>query len=351
MHDVTAMLLSWYDRHHRDLPWRAAPSPYRVLLSELMLQQTRVDTVIPYFERFTARWPTLEALAAAADDEVLAMWAGLGYYRRARNLLAAARAAVAAGGLPASVDGLRALPGVGPYTAGAIGSIAFGLPAAAVDGNVERVLSRLDARDADPTSPAGRRALQARALELQPADRPGDFNQALMELGATVCAPRRPACDACPWFASCRARALGRPEAYPNKKKKPPPVPERGVAGLLFLDGAVVVARRTADRRLGGLWEPPTAPLLDGVDPAQAIVAAFRERVGLPVRVERSVGTIVHVFTHRKLTLDVFALAPSAAAEPTAGTGYDAVDLLRDGDGRGLSKLARKVLALAPKAP
>jgi A/G-specific adenine glycosylase len=349
--DPASLLLAWYDVGHRAMPWRSAPTPYHVLLSEIMLQQTRVDTVIPYFERFIARWPTLEALAAADDDDVLAAWAGLGYYRRARALLAAARAAVARGGLPADPDGLRELPGIGPYTAGAIASIAFGQPAAAVDGNVERVISRLDARREDPTRPAGKRAITARVLELQPADRPGDFNQALMELGATVCAPRNPRCLVCPWREPCRARALGVAEELPIKPKKAAPVAERGVAGVLRLDTGLLLARRAPDRLLGGLWEPPTGPLGDDEEPADAVVALFAGALGVPVAVDAHLGRVVHVFTHRRWTLEVFAVRAVAAAEPRPVAGYDAAGFGTVDDGRALSKLARKILALAGEVP
>lgn len=351
MDDLARSLLGWYDRERRDLPWRSEPSAYRTLLSEIMLQQTRVETVIPYFERFVARWPTLRELAAASDEEVLSEWAGLGYYRRARSLLAAARAASAMGGLPRSEPELRALPGIGPYTAGAIASIAFGAHEVAIDGNVERVMSRLRGDERDPTRPAVRRAMRADILDLQPEDRPGDFNQALMELGAVICTPRAPSCDRCPWSLQCRGRALGIHERLPNKPKKPKPVPEAGVAGILRIDGRVLLARREAGARLGGLWEPPRAPLAKGEEPTVVLERAFAQRTGVPVQVGAHLGRVVHVFTHRKLSLEVFEVVPRGVCEPAAALDYDAAALLRLDGAPALSKLAHKVLALAQNLP
>lgn len=349
MSEPAELLLSWYDRAHRRLPWRSEPTPYRVLLSEFMLQQTRVDTVIPYFERFVTRWPDLNALASASDEDVLSAWAGLGYYRRARSLLAAARAAAGQGGLPRTAQALQELPGVGPYTAGAIASIAFAQPAAAVDGNVERVISRLDARHEDPARAAGKRAIRARVLDLQPSDRPGDFNQALMELGATVCTPRRPTCPLCPWRETCQAHAQGIAEELPNKAKKKKPVPIADVSGLLRLDGGWLLARRPAGARLGGLWEPPSGPAAEDESPEHAVVRVFAERVGVAVAVQAHLGQVVHVFTHRRLTRQVFQVVPQGVAEPRAaiGTAYDAATIAPDGALPALSKLALKTLALA----
>lgn len=344
-------LLAWYDRHRRTLPWREDPTPYHVLLSELMLQQTRVDTVIPYFERFTRRWPTLQDFARATEDEVLTEWAGLGYYSRARNLLKAAQTAVAAGGLTGDPAELRALPGIGPYTAGAIASIAFQTRAPVVDGNVERVLCRLDAIEGDPRSTPIKKALWARAGELVPDDRPGDFNQALMELGATVCSVRSPSCHRCPWQGNCQAHAAGIQEQLPKKAPKKKPVKVRGVSGILRLQGGILVARRPRSGLLGGLWEPPSA-IVDtdeGLD--AAVVAAFRETVGLHVQVQARLGDVVHVFTHRRLTRTVFEVTPVGAQEPAAIRGYEAVAVLDDEADLALSKLARKTLALAEAPP
>jgi A/G-specific adenine glycosylase len=343
---LRAALLRWYGGAARELPWRSAPTPYHVLLSELMLQQTRVETVIPYFQRFIARWPTLEALAAADEQDVLSEWAGLGYYRRARNLKRAAEAAVARGGLPASVEGLLELPGVGPYTAGAIASIAFGLPVGAVDGNVERVLSRVDAREQNPRSPAGARALRARAAELSQAGVASEVTQALMELGATVCTPRKPSCARCPWETMCLGRARGVAESLPRLPERRRPTELRGVAGLLRRADGVLVGRRPPGL-LGGLWEPVMGEYDGDLSPAVAVTRVFAARAGLPVRVVRPLGQVVHVFTHRRLSLEVFEVE-ALGAEPLGGDGsYEALGTWEaNRSGQPLSKLAEKVLAL-----
>lgn len=339
---VRAALLAWYDASARVLPWRSDPTPYRVLLSELMLQQTRVDTVLPYFERFVERWPTLEDLAAATEDEVLEAWAGLGYYRRARSLLLAARAAAAHGGLPADPAALRALPGIGPYTSGAVASIAFSVSAPAVDGNVERVLSRLDARRVDPKSAPGRRALEARAVELH-GDRPGDLNQALMELGALVCTPRAPRCTACPLRALCRS--VGDPESLPVRRPRTPPRPVWAVAGILRVDGGLVLGQRPPGL-LGHLWELPGVELASDDDPRQALVRGLAERVGVEVHVGACLGEVTHAFSHRRLTLGVWELA-LAAGQPRAASWYLQVRVVDPAEpGVPLSALAVKTLAL-----
>lgn len=339
-------LLPWYGRRARDLPWRRDPSPYEVLLSELMLQQTRVDTVVPYFERFTARWPTVEDLAAAEPDEVLGEWAGLGYYSRARNLHACAREAAAQGGLPDTAEGLRRLPGIGPYTAGAIASIAFGRRAPLVDGNVERVLNRIDARAGDPRSTAGKKALWARAGALQEAlhedEAPGDWNQALMELGATVCLPRNPSCLACPVRALCQAHAAGSPERYPELKPRTRPTPVSAVYAVGRLDGGWVLGKRPPGL-LGGLFEPIGAEV--GTPTAAALESAVRERTGLRVVALERVGTVKHTFSHRKLTAAVWRT--TFEGSPEALEHYVDVRVVRDVEEVALSKLARKLLALA----
>lgn len=345
-------LVAWYRAGHRDLPWRRDPTPYHVLLSEIMCQQTRVETARPYFDAFTARWPTLDDLARADEDAVLEAWAGLGYYRRARNLLRAVRAARDLGGLPDTVEGLRELPGVGAYTAGAIASIAFGRPVPAVDGNVERVISRVDGRGEDPRKAAGRRALHARVAAITDAAVASEVTQGLMELGATVCTPRRAACGDCPWAAGCVARATGQVDALPRKAPKRPPTPVRGAAGLCRLDGRELLAKRVPGL-LGGLWEPVRVDLDGDEDAAPALVRAFAASVGLRVVLGPPVGRVVHVFTHRRLTLDVFEVV-EAAGRPRAAAPYEDVALAPPDDpGVGLSTLARKVLATraAPGLP
>ena len=276
--DRTTELLDWYDRHARALPWRVAPGsggvadPYRVWLSEVMLQQTTVAAVRPYFERFTARWPTVEALAGAPDAEVMAEWAGLGYYARARNLLACARAVAARGGFPATEAELRTLPGIGAYTAAAVAAIAFGERAVVVDGNVERVMARVF--DVATPLPAARPEIHAHAASLTPSHRPGDYAQAVMDLGATLCTPRRPACVLCPWRDGCLARLRGVQEARPVKPPKKAVPQRRGVAYAgRREDGAWLLETRDEGGMLGGMlgfpgsaWDrgeeeaPPPAP-------------------------------------------------------------------------------------------
>lgn len=338
-------LLAWYAKNARDLPWRADPRPYHVLLSELMLQQTRVDTVIPYYRRFLERWPTLWDLAEADEADVLTEWAGLGYYSRARNLHRTARAA--RDGLPSDAAALRALPGIGPYTAGAIASIAFGRREPLVDGNVERVLARVHRIDLDPASKEGKAALWARAREwvdaLPEGEGAGDLNQALMELGATVCAPRSPACGICPLALGCLAHRTSDPVRYPKKAPKAPPVAVRAAAAILRAGDRVLLARRAPGGLLGGMWEPPRVELADGESGADALAARLPEMLGVaPVDlVDR--GELTHVFTHRRMACAVFTGAMTGT--PAPGGPYDAVALLGP-EARGLSGLARKILAL-----
>lgn len=294
--DVPA-LLSWYQERRRPLPWRTEVSPYRTLVSELMLQQTRVETVLPYFDRFMRQFPTVEALAAAPLEQVLERWAGLGYYSRARNLHRAALEVVARGGFPTDLAGLRALPGVGPYTAGAVASIALGLDAPLVDGNVERVFARWHAWE-DPPGPLHRKAWVAAAAFL-PSGRAGDYNQALMELGSTVCTPARAQCLLCPVSAGCRGR--GAPERYPAPAPKAPVPALRAVALLDRREGAVLLARRPPEGLLGGLWEPPLAAD-PGADPA-AVAASLSARLGAPVTARSPLPDVRHQFSHLSLTV------------------------------------------------
>ncbi|MCO4745615.1 MAG: A/G-specific adenine glycosylase [Proteobacteria bacterium] len=338
---LRSALLGWYDANARDLPWRQAPTPYNVLLSEMMLQQTRVDTALPYFHRFLDRWPTLADLAGATEEQVVEQWAGLGYYRRARFLHRAAVAASDLGGLPNTVDELRKLPGIGPYTAGAIGSIAFGLVTPLVDGNVERVLSRVDDRGADPRSKDGRRELWGRATELVDPERPGDSNQALMELGALVCKPRNPNCPSCPWETLCTGqyRATELPKKAPRKK----PVPIREVAAIVRGPGGWLLGRRPTGGMLAGLWEPLRVTPHDGEGTLPAAERALLEGAGLRGHANAIVGSIVHVFSHRRLTLDLVAVEATGA--PTAGTYADA--RWTSPEDVALSSLAKKAITAA----
>src|SRR5690349_12124322 len=276
-----ADLLDWYDRHRRKLPWRAPPGqrsdPYRVWLSETMLQQTTVKAVGPYYVRFLARWPDLNALAAASLDEVLTAWAGLGYYARARNLHACARAVVEnhRGQFPASESALRELPGIGAYTAAAIAAIAFDQAATPVDRNIERVIARLYALAT--SLPAGKAEIARQARALTPTERAGDFAQALMDLGATICTPRRPACALCPWNERCAAHARGEAELFPRRAPKREGQLRRGAAFVARRDDDRVLLRtRPARGLLGGMAEVPTTAWAADFDDSQALAAAPR---------------------------------------------------------------------------
>jgi A/G-specific adenine glycosylase len=306
-------LLTWYDRHARRLPWRtgpteraagARPDPYAVWLSEVMLQQTTVAAVQGYFHRFTARWPTVAALATAADADVMGEWAGLGYYARARNLLKCARAVAAQGGFPDTAPELRQLPGIGPYTAAAIAAIAFDRPETVVDGNVERVMARLHA--VETPLPAAKSEITRLAARLTPATRPGDYAQAVMDLGATICTPKSPACGLCPWRDPCRGRALGLAAELPRKAPKAERPTRLGHAYLARRsDGAWLLERRPDRGLLGGMLGWPGSDWSETPAPAPPLEADWRE-VGAEVR---------HTFTHfhLRLALHVAEVGPEAA--------------------------------------
>ena len=311
---LRAALLTWYRTHRRDLPWRRTRDPYAIWVSEAMLQQTRVETVIPYYERFLARFPDVAALATADLDDVTALWAGLGYYSRARNLHRAARLLMEchAGRLPDDVDALRELPGVGRYTAGALASIAFDKPAPIVDGNVARVLARLLAIEGDLRSSANQARLWSEAEALARGDDPGALNQGLMELGATVCTPRAPRCSACPCVRHCAARAQGRVEELPVRARSTAVSRVDGVAAFLVRHDRVLAVQRPQRGLLGGLWELPGGELHDGEVPARALERILREGVGLDLRRAEPLGTIEHAFTHRQLRVHVYRGAVDA---------------------------------------
>ena len=284
-------LLLWYREHARELPWRSHPTAYRVWISEIMLQQTRVAAVLDYYRRFLEAAPTVEALAALPEDQLMKLWQGLGYYSRARNLQKAARRIVEEQGglLPNTYDAIRALPGVGDYTAGAIASIAFGLPTPAVDGNVLRVVARVTGDGDDISTPAMKKKITAALAELIPLDAPGDFNQAMMELGATVCLPNgAPLCDRCPAAAFCRARLEDRTGTLPVKAAKKARRVEERTVWLIFHGDKVALRRRPARGLLAGLWEYPNE-LADGTD--------WLQHWGLSGSVQRG-GTGKHIFSH-----------------------------------------------------
>ena len=303
-------LLAWYDRHHRDLPWRVSPAmaksgvlpvPYHIWLSEVMLQQTTVQAVKAYFQKFVGRWPTVLDLAAAPVEDVMAAWAGLGYYARARNLKKCADAVAAdhGGVFPDTEEGLRSLPGIGDYTAAAVAAIAFDRLAVVMDANVERVISRLYAIDAP--LPASKPAMKARVAEITPDRRPGDFAQAMMDLGATICTPKRPACALCPFNGACAALAYHDPESFPVKAaKKDKPVRVGAAFVALDADGAILLKRRIDSGLLGGMTEVPTTGWTARLDGGTTIAQA-------PFAADWSAcGTVTHVFTHFELRLSVF---------------------------------------------
>ncbi|MGC3999118.1 MAG: A/G-specific adenine glycosylase [Anaeromyxobacter sp.] len=318
-------LLAWWDAGHRDLPWRFpqhAADPYRVWLAEVMLQQTQVATATPYYRRFLARWPTLEALAAADDAEVFAAWSGLGYYARCRNLLAAARAALAAhGGLPRSLEALRALPGFGPYTAGAVASIAFALPAAAVDGNVARVLARLFLLRGDPARPEVRARLEALAAALVHPARPGDWNQALMELGATVCARPAPACGRCPLARGCEARRAGAEREVPQARQRAQAKPLWLACAVVERGGAVWLERRPSRGLFAGLRAFPAAEGASAAAARRALAAWAEGAGGGPISAGAPLAEAERLLTHRRLRLAAYRCrAGGGVGEGGAGT-------------------------------
>lgn len=307
---IAGPLLDWYDASHRELPWRVppralaqgvAPDPYHVWLSEIMLQQTTVEAVKSYYIAFLQKWPSVQALAAAETEEVMKAWAGLGYYSRARNLKACADlvAKLPDGRFPDTETGLRELPGIGAYTAAAIAAIAFGRPAAVVDGNVERVVSRLFC--ISTPLPEAKGEIRAYVEDMVPADRPGDFAQATMDLGATICTPRRPRCMLCPLRQDCQALVAGDPEIFPVKPAKTEKPQRRGAAFVAVRsDGAVLLRKRPEKGLLGGMTETPTTAWTARID-------GITTEAGAPFAAAwRRVGSIAHVFTHFSLELDVF---------------------------------------------
>ncbi len=304
-----ADLIGWFEAHKADLPWRRTKDPYAIWLSEMMLQQTQVATVIPYYERFLARFPTVDALAAAPLDDVLKLWEGLGYYSRARNLHRAAQTVVATygGAFPADRDQLRALPGVGDYTAGAVASLAFGIDAPVLDGNVIRILTRwFDIAD-DVTQTATKSALWKLAAELVPAGRAGPWNEGLMELGRRICTPRSPACESCPVAAHCTAYQRGTQHERPVKTRRPK-VPHADVTAAVICrdDGYVLIAQRPADRMLGGLWEFPGGKREPGETLRDCLRREIQEELGIEIEVGEQIGTVQHGFSHLRITLYAF---------------------------------------------
>lgn len=342
-----AALLSWYDRHRRELPWRAppggTPQPYHVWLSEVMLQQTTVTTVIPYFHRFLEKWPRIEDLAAADLNDVMAAWAGLGYYARARNLHRCARQVAAEGGrFPETEAELKKLPGIGDYMAAAIAAIAFGQPATPVEGNVERVIARLFA--IDTPIPKARPEIRRAAASLTPAERPGDYAQAMMDLGATICTPMAPRCLLCPWQSRCAAHAQGLTETLPKREKRKAKPTRHAVAFWLETpdpetgERRVLLRRRPADGLLGGMLELPSTPWREGDAWGEAEALAHAP---VPAEWREVGGEARHTFTHFHLRARVWA-ATVEKVEPPEGEFYALTAL----DSAAIPTAVRKMLRL-----
>ncbi|NGX94030.1 MAG: A/G-specific adenine glycosylase [Candidatus Afipia apatlaquensis] len=341
--DRPALLLAWYDRHRRQLPWRALPGrasdPYRVWLSEIMLQQTTVKAVGPYFEKFTARWPTVAALGAASLDDVLRMWAGLGYYSRARNLHACAVTVLRdhGGAFPDTEESLRTLPGVGPYTAAAIAAIAFDRQTMPVDGNIERVVSRLFA--VEEPLPKSKPRIQELAATLLWDSRAGDSAQALMDLGATICTPKKPACVLCPFNGNCAALTRGDQETFPRKAPKKTGTLRRGAAFVVTRSDELLVRTRPEKGLLGGMTEVPTSEWLADHDAKAALKQAPTLAVS---RWHRKAGVVTHVFTHFPLELVVYVASVAARTRAPQGMRWVPVATLKD---EALPNVMRKVIA------
>ena len=309
MPSIAADLLAWYDHNARELPWRSHPTPYTTLVSEVMLQQTQIETVIPYYHRFLERFPDFESLAAASQEEVLSLWEGLGYYSRARNLHKAAQVVVTqhGGQLPSDKYQLLRLPGIGAYSAGAILSIAFGQREPALDGNIRRVYARLMNLRKPLDTTAAKDALDAFSWQTLPKKRAGDYNQALMDLGRTVCTPKNPRCEMCPLCVQCLAYESGDPGTLPVKREKPQ-VPHWIVtAAVIQKQGKVFVARRPEGGLLGGMWEFPGGKLEETDHSlAACLQREIREELGVGVLVGKQLGTYKHAYTHFRITLHAF---------------------------------------------
>lgn len=305
---IRSALADWFGKAQRSLPWRESADPYHIWVSEVMLQQTQVKTVLPYYQRFIQTFPEISDLAVASQGEVLKLWEGLGYYARARNLHKAAGMVVAedGGAVPDNWKRFRRLPGVGEYIAAAVQSIAFGHAHAVIDGNVKRVLARVFAMDAPVNRASAHWLFKRRADELLDPRDPGTFNQALMELGALICRPHNPICDRCPLASRCQAYQKGETARYPVRERRKP-VPEHAIAiGVIVKDKKVLITQRRPDGLLGGLWEFPGGKILEGETPEEACVREIQEETGLEVTVDRYLSRIRHAYTHFKIQADVF---------------------------------------------
>ncbi len=356
MADLTAvapLLLAWWDEGHAEWPWRTNRDPYAVWIAEVMLQQTQTTTVVPYYERWLAQFPTVEALAAAPLDAVLKAWEGLGYYSRARNLHAAAQRVVSEmdGRLPQTAAGLQQLPGIGPYTAGAIASIAFDEPAPILDGNVIRVLSRLVDLPDDVTRSATRRALWALSAAIVPSERPGDFNEALMELGQQICLPANPRCLICPLATICDARQRGTQHERPIRPPRRRTPHYDVVAAVIWAsyppeaDGRFLIAQRPLDGMLGGLWEFPGGKVEPGETHAAAVTREIAEEMAIEVEAGDALAEVDHAYTHFRITLHAYHARYLAGEPQDIGVAAHAWVTLADLDDYAFAVTDRKIIA------
>ncbi|GAX91303.1 A/G-specific adenine glycosylase [Effusibacillus lacus] len=318
--EVGRRLLRWYMENKRDLPWRRTKDPYKIWVSEVMLQQTRVETVIPYWNRFMERYPTVEALATAPEEEVLKLWEGLGYYSRVRNLQTAVREVHAnyGGRVPDTLEEISSLSGVGPYTAGAVLSIAYNVPVPAVDGNVFRVLSRLFLIEDDVSKPAARRKFESLAEFLIPPGEASNFNQSLMELGAKVCIPKYPRCPECPLQEVCRAHAEGMQEDLPVKGKKKPPKPIDIATGIVWNGDKVMVVRRPLTGLLAGMWEFPGGEVAPGDTHQETLQRILPEKYAQPIEIQSHFADVQHTFSHLHWNLKAFSCSITGDSCPDA---------------------------------
>lgn len=302
------LLTQWYQSHSRDLPWRASKDPYRIWISEVMLQQTRVETVIPYYARWMAAFPDLESLSKAGEQEVLQLWEGLGYYSRARNLVKAACVLMAEyqGKFPDTVRELKKLPGVGEYMAGALASIAYGRDEIALDGNGLRVIARLVEYSAPINTRISKQEIGGIMRQMLTPGSAGDFNQAIMDLGSLICTPKNPLCANCPLHSKCRAFLQGKPEAYPIKARKTPIPHYVVVAAVIRVGNKVLIDKRKADGLLGGLWEFPGGKVEAGEDLPGALKREIQEELGVSLIVEDEIGHYKHAYTHYRVTVHMF---------------------------------------------
>lgn len=354
---LAADLLTWYAAHRRRLPWRRRRTPYSIWVAEVMLQQTRVETAAPYYQRWMKRFPDVRSLATAEDDEVLGIWEGLGYYRRALNLRRAARIIVhdLGGRLPDTRDALADLPGVGPYTAAAIAAIAFGRDEIALDGNLRRVLARLMDLELEVRSPAGERRMTSFARRHLPRGRASDFNQALMDLGAGICLPRRPRCDACPLRGRCRARKRGTQAERPVRRRRAPAPQRIATAGVIRRGKRILIGRRPQGRLLGGLWEFPGGKCRRQETLAGCLRRELREELGIDVEVGEPLGEFRHAYTHFQVTVHAFECRIRSGrptlSDHTAIRWIEPRQLGRYPMGNVARRIARRIAAKSSRAP